>query len=257
MAFAVATAAPLTLAAAAKRSRGPPVKAVAAASSTTRGKNTSSLSLFATSSSQHHHRQIAAVRAPCGGERKTSSERLSVRCAATDGDNDDKAPEEAGGGLSSSFAEELKRRQMAQSGEGGAGEERVPQGSDKWGGGDDGLSSAPRFAKDDGARGVETEQLKRSRALQNEGLEGFPTRAGELLKLGFASFISFGPLIAVFSTLFVGTYLFLGEGRGGRMCYFTHGTCFTRSTINHTEVRSPPRTLPSSSIIASLAHKTT
>ena len=76
--------------------------------------------------------------------------------------------------------------------------------------GDD-LGDAPRFAKDDGARGVETEQLRRSRALQNEGLEGFPTRAGELLKLGFVSFISFGPLIAVFSVLFVGTYVLLGS----------------------------------------------
>ena len=111
-----------------------------------------------------------------------------MRCAATDGDDElDKAPEEPNGGLSSSFAEELKRRQEAGAGAG------VPQGSDKWSGDDaDGLSSAPRFAKDDGARGVETEQLKRSRALNNEGLEGFPVRAGQLLKLGFGFFIGGG-----------------------------------------------------------------
>ena len=39
----------------------------------------------------------------------------------------------------------------------------------------------------------------------------FAARAGELLKLGFTSFISFGPLIAVFSVLFVGTYLLMGS----------------------------------------------
>lgn len=155
----------------------------------------------------------------CASRRRGIAGGRSVQCAATD--DDDKAPEGgAGGGLSSSFAEELKRRETMMA-EGGApaGEEDargargrgVPAGSDKWGGGDDDLSSAPRFAKDDGARGVETEQLKRSRALQNEGLEGFPTRAGELVKLGFTSFISFGPLIAIFSVLFVGTYLFLGS----------------------------------------------
>ena len=63
-----------------------------------------------------------------------------------------------------------------------------------------------QIARDDGARGVD-EQLKRSRALQNEGLEGFPTRAGGSSKLGFTSFISFGPLIAVFSVVFVASYL--------------------------------------------------
>ena len=127
----------------------------------------------------------------------------STRCAATPGDDD--APAEDG--LSSSFAEELKRRQAVESG-GSARESAGDAGGDRWGEPGD---AAPRFARDDGARGVETEQLKKSRALQNEGLEGFPTRAGELLKLGFTSFISFGPLIAVFSVLFVGTYLLMGS----------------------------------------------
>ena len=131
----------------------------------------------------------------------------STRCAATPGDDD--APSEDG--LSSSFAEELKRRQAVEGSEGsGSARESAGDdaGGDRWGEPGD---AAPRFARDDGARGVETEQLKKSRALQNEGLEGFPTRAGELLKLGFTSFISFGPLIAVFSVLFVGTYLLMGS----------------------------------------------
>jgi len=136
---------------------------------------------------------------------------VSQRASDGDGASDDDAPAE-GDGLSSSFAEELERRRSANTSGGGGGEEREAWG-DKWGpaGGGDDLGDAPRFAKDDGARGVETEQLRRSRALQNEGLEGFPTRAGELLKLGFVSFISFGPLIAVFSVLFVGTYVLLGS----------------------------------------------
>jgi hypothetical protein len=49
---------------------------------------------------------------------------------------------------------------------------------------------------------VETEQLKRSRSINNEGLDGFPSRAGELVKLGLTSFLSFGPLIAIFSGVF-------------------------------------------------------
>ena len=208
--FAVASPVPLALAGAAKSSR---VVTSSKARSSRGGKPASS---FLATSSSHHQQQQQQTRRRrrIGG---SGLERLSVRCAATD---DDKAPEGAGDGLSSSFAEELKRRQSLSEGGGEAGG-GVPQGGDKWGAAGEDLSSAPRFAKDDGARGVETEQLKKSRALQNEGLEGFPTRAGELLKLGFASFISFGPLIAVFSFLFVGTYLFLGEG-GGRCAQHVH-----------------------------------
>lgn len=137
--------------------------------------------------------------------RSWSSHRSTVRCSAS---NDDDIPE-TDDGMSSSFAEELKRRRERKEDEevGGGGEKS--SGGDRWASSES--SDAPRFAEDDGARGVETEQLKKSRALQNEGLEGFPTRAGELLKLGFSSFISFGPLIAVFSVLFVGTYLLMGS----------------------------------------------
>jgi|Transcript_12497 hypothetical protein len=140
---------------------------------------------------------------------------LSVRCAATEGDDLDDSTADGDDGLSSSFAEELKRRQEGGGSAGGPRDDRTDwvkdttKGSDRWQ--SSSSDDAPKFASDDGARGVETPQLKKSRELQNEGLEGFPTRAGELLKLGFNSFIGFGPLIAVFSVLFVGTYVLMGS----------------------------------------------
>ena len=103
---------------------------------------------------------------------------VSQRASDGDGASDDDAPAE-GDGLSSSFAEELERRRSAKTSGGGGGEEREAWG-DKWGpaGGGDDLGDAPRFAKDDGARGVETEQLRRSRALQNEGWRASPRARG-------------------------------------------------------------------------------
>jgi hypothetical protein len=52
--------------------------------------------------------------------------------------------------------------------------------------------------------------LKKSRLLNSEGLEGFPTRAAELLKLALTSTISFAPLIAVISVITVGTWYLFG-----------------------------------------------
>ena len=75
---------------------------------------------------------------------------------------DDDAPAEDG--LSSSFAEELKRRQAVESGGSARESAGDDAGGDRWGEPGD---VAPRFARDDGARGVETEQLRKSRALQN------------------------------------------------------------------------------------------
>lgn len=43
------------------------------------------------------------------------------------------------------------------------------------------------------------------------GLEGFPARAAELLKLGFASFLGFGPFIAAISVVFCLTYFLFGS----------------------------------------------
>ena len=43
------------------------------------------------------------------------------------------------------------------------------------------------------------------------GLEGFPARASELLKLGFSTFLGFGPFIAAISVVFCLTYLLFGS----------------------------------------------
>ena len=55
------------------------------------------------------------------------------------------------------------------------------------------------------------DQLARSRALQSEGLEGFPARATELLKTGFAVFLGFGPFVAAISVVFCVTYFLFGS----------------------------------------------
>ena len=57
----------------------------------------------------------------------------------------------------------------------------------------DELPPAPQFSSDSAP--AEDDQLARSRALQNEGIEGLIPRASELLKLGLSSFLTFGPLI--------------------------------------------------------------
>ena len=74
----------------------------------------------------------------------------------------------------------------------------------------------PRFAqqrdgdRSGGANKEEDDQLKKSRLLNSEGLEGFPTRAGELLKLAVTSTVSFAPLIAVISVITIGTWFIFG-----------------------------------------------
>ena len=74
----------------------------------------------------------------------------------------------------------------------------------------------PRFAqqrdgdRSGGANKEEDDQLKKSRLLNSEGLEGFPTRAGELLKLAVTSTVSFAPLIAVISVITIGTWSIFG-----------------------------------------------
>ena len=71
----------------------------------------------------------------------------------------------------------------------------------------------PRFAPNPSAprRADESDQLARSRALQSEGLEGFPARATELLKTGFAVFLGFGPFVAAISVVFCATYFLFGS----------------------------------------------
>eukprot|EP00239_Pterosperma_sp_CCMP1384_P008494 CAMPEP_0197859712 /NCGR_PEP_ID=MMETSP1438-20131217/34520_1 /TAXON_ID=1461541 /ORGANISM="Pterosperma sp., Strain CCMP1384" /LENGTH=248 /DNA_ID=CAMNT_0043476317 /DNA_START=153 /DNA_END=899 /DNA_ORIENTATION=+ len=54
-------------------------------------------------------------------------------------------------------------------------------------------------------------QLEKSRLLNSEGIEGFPTRAGELLKLGGSFFLAFGPFIGGVVILFLVVYFALGS----------------------------------------------
>ena len=118
------------------------------------------------------------------------------------GDDEDEGSERA---LSSSFADELARRG------GGAKASGAPTNPfEKLGAG---ASAPPRFApsKADRQPVDDSDQLARSRALQSEGLAGFPARAEQLIKLGFATFLGFGPFIAAISIVFCLTYFLFGS----------------------------------------------
>ena len=124
-----------------------------------------------------------------------------------DDDDDDRGATDGDDGLSSSFADEVARRGGARASTTRAN----PNPFDR-----DGASDAPkppRFAPNPSAprRADESDQLARSRALQSEGLEGFPARATELLKTGFAVFLGFGPFVAAISVVFCATYFLFGS----------------------------------------------
>eukprot|EP00238_Polyblepharides_amylifera_P007567 CAMPEP_0196592684 /NCGR_PEP_ID=MMETSP1081-20130531/73487_1 /TAXON_ID=36882 /ORGANISM="Pyramimonas amylifera, Strain CCMP720" /LENGTH=205 /DNA_ID=CAMNT_0041916445 /DNA_START=160 /DNA_END=777 /DNA_ORIENTATION=- len=55
------------------------------------------------------------------------------------------------------------------------------------------------------------DQLAKSRLLNAEGIEGLPTRAGELLKLGSSFFLGFGPLVLLTIAAVVATYVAFGD----------------------------------------------
>lgn len=124
-----------------------------------------------------------------------------------DDDDDDRGATDGDDGLSSSFADEVARR-------GGARASTTrpnPNPFDRDGASD--ATKPPRFAPNPSAprRADESDQLARSRALQSEGLEGFPARATELLKTGFAVFLGFGPFVAAISVVFCATYFLFGS----------------------------------------------
>lgn len=50
------------------------------------------------------------------------------------------------------------------------------------------------------------DQLKKSRELNSEGLEGLPGRASQLLQLGLSFFLAFGPFIAAVVLAFFAIY---------------------------------------------------
>lgn len=122
---------------------------------------------------------------------------------------------------SSLFAQELKRRGLSlekdseQIGEAGSAADRKKAADDLLKRAS-GQKPAPSFAPDATQPSNADDQLARSRALQSEGLEGFPARAAELLKLGSSFFLSFAPLVGATVGAVLVTYLIFGSD-------FVHG----------------------------------
>jgi hypothetical protein len=149
---------------------------------------------------RHARRDVATSRADADDARSSARD-------DDDDDDDDRGATDGDDGLSSSFADEVARRGGARASTTRAN----PNPFDR-----DGASDAPkppRFAPNPSAprRADESDQLARSRALQSEGLEGFPARATELLKTGFAVFLGFGPFVAAISVVFCATYFLFGS----------------------------------------------
>ena len=164
---------------------------------------------------------------------RVSSESSSSNGDDDDDDDDTKGEEEKNGDVSMSFAEELRKRGIKEASdiksddENGEGTSSSSSSNpfanvakavkSPFGSSDSAAAPKPppRFAQprgdgDGGANKEEDDQLKKSRLLNSEGLEGFPTRAGELLKLAVTSTASFAPLIAVISVITIGTWSIFG-----------------------------------------------
>ena len=198
----------------------------------------------------HHHQQQSINKhiqfrgtnvSTISRRRKSSSlvvVRVSSESSSSNGDDDDddddtKGEEEKNGDVSMSFAEELRKRGIKEASdiksddENGEGTSSSSSSNpfanvakavkSPFGSSDSAAAPKPppRFAQprgdgDGGANKEEDDQLKKSRLLNSEGLEGFPTRAGELLKLAVTSTASFAPLIAVISVITIGTWSIFG-----------------------------------------------
>ncbi|KAK9811845.1 hypothetical protein WJX72_011124 [[Myrmecia] bisecta] len=125
-----------------------------------------------------------------------------------------------GESIESLFMKELKKRSIA-----GSNVAERPKES--------GTRTEPRDASEPGARSRQgmpspppmfgdmddskvPPQLRKSRELNSEGLEGLIPRGTELLKLGGSFFLAFLPYVLVASVVFTGIYLVFGES-------FIHG----------------------------------
>ena len=196
---------------------------------------------------QHHqqqsinkHIQFRGTNVSTISRRRKSSSLVVVRVSSEssssngDDDGDDtKGEEEKNGDVSMSFAEELRKRGIKEASdiksddENGEGTSSSSSSNpfanvakavkSPFGSSDSAAAPKPppRFAQprgdgEGGANKEEDDQLKKSRLLNSEGLEGFPTRAGELLKLAVTSTASFAPLIAVISVITIGTWSIFG-----------------------------------------------
>ena len=209
--------------------------------------NSSYLSRSSSSNEGGHHHQQQSINKHIQfrgtnvsniSRRRKSSSIVVVRVSSEsssngDDDDDDTKGEEKNGDVSMSFAEELRKRGIKEAsdiksdddnGEGTSSSSssnpfaNVAKAVKSPFGSSDSAAAPkppPRFAQprgdgEGGANKEEDDQLKKSRLLNSEGLEGFPTRAGELLKLAVTSTASFAPLIAVISVITIGTWSIFG-----------------------------------------------
>ncbi|BBN06392.1 hypothetical protein MPTK1_3g20740 [Marchantia polymorpha subsp. ruderalis] len=115
------------------------------------------------------------------------------------------------------FMKELRRRGISSDGKGSTGTETRTKSDDDNVGGPG--SSERGWSQQGGSKtksssqwtAAETDdQLKRSRALNSEGLEGLIPRATELLKLGGSFWIVFWPLILASLATFITLYVYFG-----------------------------------------------
>jgi len=151
---------------------------------------------------------VAATATRRDATRARDARRRARSSDASDDARDGDDAESSDDGLSSSFADEVARRGRARA------STTRDDATNPFDDADDGdAPKPPRFAPNPSARrrAREDDQLARSRALQSEGLEGFPARATELLKTGFAVFLGFGPFVAAISVVFCVTYLVFGS----------------------------------------------
>jgi hypothetical protein len=82
-----------------------------------------------------------------------------------------------------------------------------------------GVVPPPQFAAGWGPQDYEEDiddQLKRSRAIGSEGLDGLLPRGSQLLQLGATSFLAFGPFILFVLVSFAAVYVVFGD-------MFVHG----------------------------------
>eukprot|EP00976_Prorocentrum_cordatum_P078220 1183014-Prorocentrum_minimum.AAC.2 len=138
--------------------------------------------------------------------------RLPMRLRAKE--ESEGVPDETENSAESLFAKELKRRGLSENGGEGSSAGNKTAAADMLNRAA-GKKPAPSFANQP-TQSTGDDQLARSRALQSEGLEGFPARAAELLKLGSSFFLAFAPLVGVTVATVLVTYLIFGSD-------FVHG----------------------------------
>ncbi|XP_024529806.1 uncharacterized protein LOC9650944 [Selaginella moellendorffii] len=144
--------------------------------------------------------RVAALRQDGGGDRD-------------DGFSGDEPPE-------SLFMKELKRRGLAPPTKYSGASTETKTKREEFGSGEDSSDTAQSFKSSTSSsssssnssewRDDRSGQLKRTLALNSEGLDGLIPRAQELIKLGATFFLAFWPLIIAIVALFVAIYLYFG-----------------------------------------------